>query len=942
MIPKQISWIALCIAIANVFTFSATAHAAEDEFSPEQVDFFENRIRPLIAKHCLECHGLEKSESELRLDSRDAILKGGSSGEAAAVAGSPDLSLIVKSVRHAGDYEMPPNKKLSDQEIADLASWVEMKLPWPNSGVAITKLTISELMKHHQQNHWSFQPVYSPDVPVVRSQVASTLDRFVVSKLETRDLAQSPRADRRTLIRRASFDLTGLPPTYSEVESFVSDDAPEAYAEMIDRLLASPQYGERWARHWLDVARYSDTSGYALGESDNRYPFAFTYRDYVIDAFNNDLPYDQFIRQQLAADHLDVPDDKKTLAALGFITVGRKYLGRPETVDDQVDVVSRGLMGLTVSCARCHDHKYDAIPTEDYYSMYSVFANNYVPDELPLIGNAQQLEKFESYFQTLRGLKKDIDSFRKLKHEELLQHIHQHIADYLARIVSPNQESHVEEQPFIKLKGTDVRTEVLNKWRSYLAKQFNNPTIIKPSLDLLALPDDQFEPTASKLIGHWATHPNENKINSLYLEKLNSNPPKQKVEIARILGELFSETIELWKSEGANQPPIGQFKGARRDIAEVLFGEESPARLSFDRLDNYLDLPAQQEMTKLRAAVNKHNSTAPEGLARAMVLRDNETMNDQRVMLRGNEHQLGNVVPRRFVALLSQLDPDGTIERSIFEHKSGRLDLAEKIASPENPLTARVLVNRVWMHHFCKPIVDTPSDFGIRCERPVQHDLLDYLAAEFMENDWSIKWLHRTIMLSDTYCQTSVDRTAGAELDPENRLLWKMNRRRLEFEPLRDSLLAVAGQLDLKLHGKAVKLFERPVSNRRTIYGFIDRQDLPGLYRVFDLANPDQSAAKRIRTTVPQQSLFMMNSIFVTQQARHLVNTIPDFGESPMKDKLTFLYRTLYQRDPAAKELEIGINFIRASSPKTDEKNLGPWQRYAQLLLCTNEFEFID
>ena len=406
MTATQIPWTNFLIVFASLLGIAMSVQAAEDEFSHEQIDFFENRIRPLLANHCLECHGPEKSESDLRLDSRDAILKGGSSGDSAVVAGSPDSSVLVQSVRHSGDFDMPPNKRLSDQEITDLATWVEMKLPWPESGDAITQLTIGEQMKHHQQNHWSLQPVRSPEIPAVRSPVESAVDRLVLAKLESNNLSLSPIADRRTLIRRATFDLTGLPPTYVEVKSFVNNDASDAYPKLIDRLLESPQYGERWARHWLDVARYSDTSGYTLAEADNRYPFAFTYRDYVIDAFNNDLPYDQFIREQLAADYLEIPADNKSLAALGFITVGRKYLGRPETVDDQVDVVTRGLMGLTVSCARCHDHKYDAIPTEDYYSLYSVFANNYVPDELPLIGSSEQRAAFDSYFQKLRDLKK--------------------------------------------------------------------------------------------------------------------------------------------------------------------------------------------------------------------------------------------------------------------------------------------------------------------------------------------------------------------------------------------------------------------------------------------------------------------------------------------------------------------------------------------------------
>ena len=319
---------------------------ADEEFSAEQIDFFENKIRPVLVANCLECHGAEKSESGLRLDSRKTILKGGDSGNPAAVTGKPEASLLLQSVRHAGDYDMPPNKKLSDDEIAALASWIEMGIPWPSES-KIAQLPIEELIKQHRSSHWSFQPVVSPKIPGLGKASKSPIDRLIEKRLAENKLKPSKRANAEILIRRAHFDLTGLPPTFQEVQKFVRDDDPDAYRKLIDRLLDSPHYGERWARHWLDVARYADTSGYKLDAADRNYPFAFTYRDYVIDAFNKDLPYDQFIREQIAADHLEVPDDNHTLAALGFITVGRLYLGRPETVDDQIDVVTRGCLLYT-------------------------------------------------------------------------------------------------------------------------------------------------------------------------------------------------------------------------------------------------------------------------------------------------------------------------------------------------------------------------------------------------------------------------------------------------------------------------------------------------------------------------------------------------------------------------------------------------------------------
>lgn len=933
----------ICLVVIAVVSISAPDCIAvqnPNEIPPAgQADFFESKIRPLLVNHCLECHGAENANSELRLDSRAAILRGGSSGDPGAISGQPDASSVLLAVRHEGDYDMPPGKTLSAQEIADLARWIDMGLPWPESSSTIAQTSMPQRILEHRKSHWAFQSIRRPPTPVALTSEpppkrGHRVDHFIQAQLASRNLSLSPRADRRTLIRRATFDLTGLPPTYQQVESFIQDDDPDAYRNLIDRLLDSPHYGERWARHWLDVARYADTSGYTFDNGDRRYPFAFTYRDYVIDAFNNDLPYDQFIREQLAADHMDVPDDNRTLAALGFLTVGRKYIDPHDTIDDQVDVVTRGLMGLTVSCARCHDHKYDGIPTQDYYSLYSVFANNHVPDELPLIGNPKEQVEFKSYFDKLEQLKNEADQFSKSKHEEILAHIQENFTDYLARVIVPNQEERVTQQEFVKLKEAELRPIVLEKWRQYFAgKSTSDTTLLKPMLDLIGLPEQSFREDARRLIKQWSANESETGFNPILMARLNSQPPGSKIELARILGELFSETIEQWKKQGSQQPIVRQFKGPRRDIAALFFSPESPARLTRENIERYLNQGEGNHLRKLRAEVNQHNSSAPAGLVRAMVLRDNEPLRDQNVMIRGKGNE-GELAPRRFVALLSGSD------RPLFRQQSGRLDLANRIADPDNPLTARVLVNRVWMHHFSDPIVETPSDFGIRCPEPVHRELLDDLAADFVENGWSIKHLHREIMLSNTYCQSSIERPDCSAIDPENRLYWKMNRRRLEFEPLRDSILSVAGNLDSTLYGKPVELLQHPFVNRRSIYGFIDRQDLPNLFRVFDLANPDQSAARRIRTTVPQQSLFMMNSRFVMEQARHLVKSIPE--NQSAQARIAGLYQTVLQRNPTESELSIGLEFIRSSSPKLGDKNLGRWQRYAQLLLFTNEFEFID
>lgn len=914
-------------------------HADDEVFSSQQLDFFENRIRPLLVRHCIECHGPAKSENGLRLDSRSAILTGGDSGPA-AIVGAPMRSLVIRSVSHSGDYDMPPNQKLADQELADLSQWVAMNLPWPDNNSELKELTLAEKIDNHRRHHWAFQPVISPSVPEAKQSTRSVLDRLVLANLETKKLAMSPRADRRTLIRRATFDLTGLPPTFEQVEQFTKETSPDAYEKLIDRLLASPAYGERWARHWLDVARYADTSGYTLDNKDNRYPFAFTYRDYVIDSLNNDLPYDEFIREQLAADYLDIPKDKKSLAALGFISVGRKYLARPDTVDDQVDVVTRGLMGLTVSCARCHDHKYDAIPTEDYYSLYGIFNNNVVPKELPILGNPEQRIQFQAYFDSLKTQNEHIETLRNKHYDLRLKHIRSNLSDYIAHAIAPDRADLIESQSFTKLKKTEVQSNIVKQWRSFFSKNRNEPTVVKPTLALLAIPDGQFALKAKRQIDQWAKRSNQQTVGEEYLQRLIAQPPQAKLELAHLIGQLFSETINKWIDAGSPQPQKGKFPPPQDGLAKLVFAKNSPANFPLNELGNYLDPSAKIEIQALDEEIKNLSANPPDGLARAMVIQDKNRIIETRVMIRGNQNRRGDVAPRQFVAVLSPLE-NGKIKREPFKNKSGRLELANKIASSSNPLTARVFVNRVWMHHFSKPLVSTPSDFGIRCAPPIQSELLDYLASEFMENDWSVKQLHKTIMISDTYCQTSQDRPKCVEIDPENTLLWKMSRRRLEFESLRDSMLAVSQQLDSRMHGKPENLFGATLSRRKTIYGVIDRQNLPGIYRVFDLPNPDQSAAKRIRTTVPQQSLFMINSPFVVVQANHLIRNVANDHESQF-EKIRQLYRTLFQREPTSLEIEVGSQYIQSAQLTHTPDNLDPLVRYAQLLLCTNEFEFID
>ena len=753
--------------------------------TPEEIELFEKHVRPVLVEQCYKCHGPEKQKSELRVDSRAALLKGSDQGPA-IVPGKPEESALIKSIRHEGDAKMPEKApKLSDPEIAALTEWVKLGAPWPEN-----EKPLASAAEEAAKKHWAYQPVRRV-APPTGTKSDHPIDAFLLAKLEPAGLGFSPRADKRTLLRRATFDLTGLPPTSDEVAAFDADESPEAFAKVVDRLLASPRYGERWGRYWLDVARYADSKGYVFQE-ERKFPYAYTYRDWVIRALNEDLPYDQFIIQQLAADFIVTPEDPRPLAAMGFLTVGRRFLNNiNDIIDDRIDLIGRGLMGLTIACARCHDHKFDPISQRDYYALHGVFSSSKEPPELPTLPAEEDREEAAKYQAEYANRKRALDHF-------------------------------------LAQKSADI---------SLLATLSTGVPLVLPSL--------------------------------------------------------------------------GEREGYRRLITGA------------DR----------DRIRELRAKIDQLNATAGSP-PRAMVLVDAPVPVQPRVFIRGNPGRPGEEVERRFVSVLAKGDP------APFKQGSGRLELARAIASADNPLTTRVFVNRVWARHFGRGLVRTPGDFGVRGEPPTHPELLDWLATRFVEDGWSPKKLHRLLMLSDAYQQSSDLDGRGTKIDPENRLVWRQNRQRLDFEAMRDSLLFVAGQLDLKTGGRPVELAQPPYAKRRAVYGFIDRQNLPGLFRTFDFASPDATSAERYVTTVPQQALFMLNSPFVIEQARALVSK-PDFGsEHGISEwQVHQLYERVYARRAEAHELEAALRFMER------EKEVGKltaWEKYAQVLVAGNEFVFVD
>ncbi len=712
----------------------------------EQIAAFEKEVRPLLVEKCTRCHGPKKQESGLRLDSRDALLRGGESG-AALVPGQPEKSLLLKAVRHQGDLQMPPSGKLKDIEIAALTRWIQSGAAWPKDATAIK--TRSGDITAEERRFWSFQPVRLPKVPEInnrQSTIDNPIDRFILARLDERGLKPVPAADRRTLIRRASFDLIGLPPAPGEVDAFVKDEAPGAFARVVERLLASSAYGERWGRHWLDVVRYADTAGET---ADYPVPEAYRYRDYVSDAFNQDRPYDEFIREQIAGDILakNGPPEKASerIIATGYIALSRRFGFDPEnyhhlTIQDTIDNLGQAVMGLSLGCARCHHHKFDPVSMSDYYALYGIFAST--------------------------------------------------------RYAFPGSEEKKRPRDFVPLAA------------------------------------------GSK--------------------------------------ELAYAVVE--------------------------------------------DKPQNARIHK-----------------------------------RGEPRTPGDEVPRRFLEVMGgDALPKGTIG-------SGRLQLAQWLTRPENPLTARVMVNRIWQWHFGSGIVATENDFGARGKPPTHPELLDYLAVRFIESGWSIKAMHRLIMLSATYQLSSVTDLRTMSIDPDSELLWRFPRRRLDAEAIRDAMLHLGGNLDrshggphpfppvgqwgFTQHNPFAAVYE---TNRRSVYLMSQRLRRHPFLALFDGADTNASTPKRTTTTVPTQALFLMNDPFVHTQSEGMARRLLA-AESREEDRLRLAYRLAYGREPNADETQRGLAFLdryraalQAARVPAAQHDLMAWAAHARTLLASNEFLFVD
>jgi mono/diheme cytochrome c family protein len=966
---------------------------------------FEASVRPIFATHCYDCHTVD-TPGMLRLDSREGMLKGGKSGPA-IVPGDADASLLMKAIRHAtGVRPMPMQRpRLSDAEIATLGAWIQQGARWPaTSAAAPAPVTIDKPITAAQRAFWSFTPLASHATPSVADAawVQTDIDRFVLARLEKEGLKPVRTAGRRALIRRASLDLTGLPPTPEDIDAFEKDTAPDAFERVIDRLLASPRYGEHWGRWWLDVARYGEDDPRSLDpmrRGHNPYPHAYLYRDWVVKALNDDLPYDLFVKAQLAADQLDEPQRARMLPALGLLGLGPWYydngaveITRADERHDRVDVVTRGFLGLTVACARCHDHKYDPIPTKDYYAISGVFLNS-VYTEYPRVPE-DVAKAWKAEDERIERKEKLLEEFMRVESRQLGEALALQSSRYMLAAWRVTGE---QKEDLWKVAGQEkLDFELLDRWVKFLAKPPKFYAYLKPWQAMIAAGGtnqeakklaDEFQTTLVDVMFRAKETDEENDIIRAKAlpgtkKKKLSNKPHEFVTnddfcpgCGLELKSLPNDEQQLWTDVFQRDLQDGF------DPAQAM-DDVRPGLLVFRGwgLEQHLSADRQRYISALREDISAARKALGDQYQFVHGVRDAETIANLKVSLRGSPYRLGEEVPRRFLSVLSAGPP------APFTHGSGRLDLADAILA--QPIAMRVIVNRVWKGPFGTGIVDTASNFGFSGERPVHPELLEYLAQRFVSGGRSLKALHKEIMLSRVYQLASDDVAANRAKDAGNRFYWRANRRRMTAEQIRDSVLFAAGALDETIGGPPAAL--TPFSTRRTIYGAVSRYKTDDYLRLFDVPSPTISAEQRFTTNVPLQRLFFMNSDFLHQYSEQLARHVS--AEADSARRIAAAYRRIFGRAPTDAETKAGLAFLasepmkayaerKASPPaKTappavlgkgshydnqspamrsdgmmggverpttpeDQKKLLPMTalgRYLKILLTSNEFVFID
>ncbi|MFY7894422.1 MAG: DUF1553 domain-containing protein [Pirellula sp.] len=946
---KNLRFELICVAIALGPVLAMPASG--------QIDF-NSQVRPILANHCLQCHGpdAQNRQAELRLDTQSDAM------QSAILAGQPDRSPLIHRIESRDpDEVMPPGhlgKPLSSQQITILKEWIAQGAKY--------------------SEHWAFEPIGDSTKLLAQVTDESTakdlpIDRFIQHSLSKAGLKLSQELSKEQWIRRVSFDLTGLPPTSEEINQLVLDTDPESIRKWIDRLLASARYGERWGKHWLDLARYADThGGAAIGFTS--FPFSYTYRDYVIGAIQQDLPLDQFILEQIAADQLDLPENDPKLAALGFLTVGMQFRNYHDTIDDRIDVITRGLMGLTVTCARCHDHKFDAIPTADYYALVAAIAPSNPPETLPVIGQAPDANAQREYEKQLTVLTDRHQQFAREQNEVMRSRLRMQVGLYLAEIAKGAVEADLATA-FLSYRTDEVRPAIVNRWLKYLAELSQDDPVFHVWFQARSwgqISEDQFATKRDELVAKLngeleaAGYKPESfhklsgdppKWNPLLLEAVSQKKPKSILELANLYGEVFGQEHKQWLTAlvetaleavpGATVKPDDHPEHqtinspSHRQLRHHLYGPDTPFDLPENEASKLTNRTIADMINGKRGAIHQLNLASPGAPPRAMVLKENSKPQEQNIYLRGNPLSRGSVVEPGFLTALRRNNHSQT-----FEDGKRRFGLARAVISDDNPLTSRVIVNWVWQQHFGVGLVRTPDDFGTRGQPPTHPELLDFLANEFRKNGWSLRWLHQQILATKVYRQACIEDPHSRQLDPENRLLWRMPRRRLDFEAMRDAMLWISGELDLAQGGRPVDFEANPTATRRSIYGFVNRDIVSPLMSTFDVANPNACTAKRPETTVPQQTLFALNSEFIQDRAAKIASATKKDATQSKTDRISELFQRILGRRPNADEEQLALKFIDESSQASIEGQATDsekgWTQLAHALLASNEFTFID
>ncbi len=948
-------------------------------------EFFETKVRPLFAAQCQVCHGEKQQMGELDF-SRRAGLDREDGAERVIVPGDPEAGSLIRAVRYESKVKMPPTGKLSDGEIADLTEWVRMGAPWPEPKVSQRSEQHGGDFTDEEKSWWSFQPVERHEPPTVPNAdwVRSPIDSFILARLEKEGFAPAAEADKLTLVRRVTYDLTGLPPTERDVADFLADESAEAYEKVVERLLDSSRYGERWGRHWLDVARYADSTGV---DEDHKYPYAWKYRDYVVDAFNDDMPFDRFIEEQIAGDLLPADNpgavNERGIIATGFLALGPKLIAEQDKkkmlydmIDEQIEVVGKAVLGLTLQCARCHDHKFDPIRTRDYYSMASIFRST------------KQVVDWKTHVSELyfAPLVPDAEADRYFSHQKKIEHKKQQISNIVDEQTAIRVMRSLPELPKYLVAAREVAEMPTPDAPAPVA---TGETSAMPAVDsavTLVATDRRLD---AGLLGKWVDYLKSTDEVRPHLDRVMQATGAELPAVAEQYRKEFEETASkrydglaewrgsfdaaLAKGDETPEKPIF-FAGENRFFTETV-GGKGPLGIAKEDREKIFSTESMARLASLETEQEALEKTLPVKPPMANAVAEEEPY-QQHVFIGGNVRTLGDEVPKAFPAILAHE------EQPAISSVSGRLELARWLSSGDNPLTARVMANRIWQWHFGEGLVRTPNNYGRLGAAPTHPELLDFLTSEFVRRGWSVKEMHRLILLSSAYHMSTETTKRASEKDPDNHLLSHFSRRRMSAEEIRDSLLAIEGTVDFGMGGtlqtgvgqgmtttNQLPPFDVSKSYRRTLYLPLRRANIPKLLTLFDFGDATTSTGARASTNVAPQALFMMNSDFVSRVTENLARRLLAERRTPDEQRARQAWLATLGKEPTTAEVSEALDYVRTFHDKAAEKDfqevetsrqdgshrspdypayyyggatLAAWQSYCRVLLASNDFIYIQ